>query len=215
LIRRICYLTAAAAINDGLHVPLPHLDPTGSRTLRSILVLGGSSGIGAAAIQLLRLALPSATILTTSSAKHHARLILLGATKCFERSAQEDPSAIKAATPNSAGVDAIVDPVQAAASQPTVFAAFDPAGPKLYAQVMTGANVELPQGVNSTVVYGRQIFCVKGGMNALPALASLVESGMFKLPNKVEVVGKGVDGIEQGLNKIMKGVSGAKYVVSL
>jgi hypothetical protein len=43
-------------------------------------------------------------------------------------------------------------------------------------------------------------------MNALPGLASLVESGRFELPVKVEVVGKGLDSIEKGLGKLMKGV---------
>ena len=213
---RICYLTASAAISAGLHVPLPHLDPTASSSsLGSILILGGSSGIGAVAIQLLRQALPSATILTTSAAKHHAHLISLGADKCFERSAQEDTSAVKAATPGGLGVDAILDPVQAAASQSSVFTALSPTGPKIYSQVMTGPTVEVPEEVDSTIIYGRQIFGATGGMNAIPALASLIESGKFKLPNKVEIVGKGFEGIEQGLDKIMKGVSGAKYVVSL
>ncbi|KAE9366305.1 GroES-like protein [Stipitochalara longipes BDJ] len=211
----ICYLTAASAINDGLHIPLPHLDPAGSSSLTSILVLGGSSGVGAAAIQLLRLALPSATILTTSSAQHHDHLISLGADKCFERAAQDDTFAIKAATHGEVGVDAILDTVQASASQPSIFTAFNPTGPKVYSQVMTRQTVMVPDGVKSTIVFGRQIFDAKGGMNALPGLASLIERGKFKLPNKVEIVGKGAEGIELGLKKIIKGVSGAKYVVSM
>ncbi len=215
LICRVCYLTAASAITNGLRVPLPYLDPTGSSPLKSILVLGGSSAVGGAAIQLLRMALPSATILATSSAKHHAHLVSLGATKCFERSAQDDTSAIKGATPGGRGVEAILDVVGAAASQAAVFTAFDPAGPKIFSQVITGANVEIPEGVNSTAVFGRQIFGTKGGMTAMPSLASLLESGKYKLPVKVEVVGKGFDAIEQGLDKLMKGVSGTKYVVSL
>ncbi|MCJ1391899.1 hypothetical protein MMC18_004766 [Xylographa bjoerkii] len=211
----LCYLPAAAAVTVGLHVPLPHLDLTGSSSLRSILVLGGSSAVGAAAIQLLRLALPSATILTTSFAKHHAHLVSLGASKCFERSAQGDTSAIKAATPDGSGVDAILDAVGAAASQPAAFTALSPTGPKTYSQVGTGENVEVPVGVNSAVVFGRQIFDAKGGMTAMPGLATLVQSGKYKLPLKVEVLGKGFDTLEQGLDKLMRGVSGTKYVVSL
>jgi NADPH:quinone reductase-like Zn-dependent oxidoreductase len=183
--------------------------------LKSILVLGGSSGVGAAAIQLLRLALPSAIILTTSSAKHHAHLLSLGATKCFERSAQDDTSAIKAASPGGSGVDAILDTLSAAASQPAVFTALNSTGPKIYSQVVTGANVEVPEGIKSTVIFGRQIFDAKGGMTAMPGLASLIENEKYKLPFKVEVIGKGFDTIEQGLDKLMKGVSGTKYVVSL
>ena len=212
---RICYLTAATIITVGLHVPLPHLDSTGSSSLKTILVLGGSSNVGAAAIQLLRLALPSATILTTSSAEHHDRLISLGATKCFDRSAQEDTSSIKAATPGDSGVDAILDAVTAAATQPAVFTALNSKGPKLYSHAVTGQNVEVPEGVQSTSIFGQQIFGVKGGMSAMPGLASLVQSGKYKLPAKVEVLGNGFSTIEQGLDKLMKGVSGTKYVVSL
>lgn len=194
---------------------MPHLDPSGSSSLRSILVLGGSSGVGAAAIQLLRLALPSATILTTSAEKHHAHLVSLGATKCFERAAQEHTSAIKAATPDGSGVDAILDAVTAAASQPTIFTALSPAGAKIYSQVVTGQNVEVPEGINSAAVFGRQIFGAKGGMTAMPGLATLVQSGKYKLPIKVEIIGKGFESIERGVDELMKGVSGTKYVVGL
>ena len=198
-----------------MHVPLPYLDSTDSSSLKSILVLGGSSNVGAAAIQLLRLALPAASILTTSSAEHHAHLISLGATKCFDRSAQKDTSSIKAATPGDSGVDAILDAVTAAATQPAVFTALNPKGPKIYAHPVTGQNVEVPEGVESTGIFGQQILGAKGGMNAMPGLASLVQSGKYKLPVKAEVLGKGFNAIEQGLDKLMKGVSGTKYVVSL
>ena len=198
-----------------MHVPLPYLDPTGSSSLRSVLVLGGSSAVGAAAIQLLRLALPSATILTTSSGKHHAHLVSLGATKCFERSAQEDTSAIKAATPDGSGVDAILDAVAAAASQPAVFTALNPTGPKTYSHVFTGQSVEAPEGIASTAMNAVQIFGTKGGMAAMPSLTSLVQSGKYRLPIKVEILGRGFDAIEQGLDKLKEGISGTKYVVSL
>ena len=212
---RVCYLTAATTISVGLHVPLPYLDTTANSSLKTILVLGGSSNVGAAAIQLLRLALPSATILTTSSAKHHDHLISLGATKCFDRSAQEDLSSIKAATPSDAGVDAILDAVAAAANQSAVFTALNPKGPKIYTQPLTGQNVEVPEGVEATAIFAQDIFGTKGGMNAMPGLANLVQSGKYKLPVKVEVVGKGFTTIDQGLDKLMKGVSGSKYVVTL
>lgn len=209
-------MTAAAAITVGLHLQLPHLDPTGTseHRLKSILVLGGSSGVGAAAIQYLRLALPDATILTTSSAQHHERLVSLGATKAFERTAEI--ADIKAATPDGAGVDAILDAVAAAGSQPSIFDALNPSGPKLYSQVMTGQNITAPEGVKATVVFCRQTFGTKGGLTVMPALAQLVESGKFQLPTKVEVIGKGFDAIQPGLDRLMKGgVSGNKFVVSI
>lgn len=217
-LRSIVYLTAAAAIVNGFKVPLPHLDPSGTpnSALKSALVLGGSSGVGASAIQLLRLANPSLTILATSAAKHHNRLISLGATKVFERSAQDDPSAIKAATPDGAGVDGILDTVTATIGQPAVFTALNPTGPKLYSQVITGPqNPQTPEGVTATPIIARLLFSTPGGANALPALPALVESGKFKLPLKTEIVGEGFESIAPALDKVMRGASGEKYVVSL
>jgi NADPH:quinone reductase-like Zn-dependent oxidoreductase len=202
----------------GLHLPLPHLDPTGTSEykLESILVLGGSSGIGAAAIQYLRLALPDATILTTSSGKHHERLLSMGATRCFERHAQDDPTDIRSSTSHGAGVDAIIDPVAAAANQPAVFAALNPNGPQLYSQIVTGQNVTVPEGVKASVLFGRQIFGTKGGMAVLQGLSELLEGGKFQLPAGVEVVGNDFEAIQPALERLMRGgVSGNKYVVSV
>jgi NADPH:quinone reductase-like Zn-dependent oxidoreductase len=212
----IVYLTAAAAVVNGLHVSLPYLDSSGSKSsLKSVLVLGGSSGVGASAIQLLRLALPSLTILATGSAKHHDHLLSLGASKVFERSAQDDPSAIKEATPGGAGVDAILDTVTATLGQPAVFTALNPAGPKVYAQVVTGPNPQVPEGITTIPVIARQLFTTPGGTTAMPGLAGLIDSGKFKPPVKVEIVGEGLESIGQGLDKLKKGVSGTKYVVRL
>ena len=161
------------------------------------------------------MALPSATILTTASTQHHSHLSELGATQCFDRSAQNDTAAIRAAAPGGAGVDAILDPVGAAVSAPAVFTALDAAGPKVFSQVVTGPTAEAPEGVNATSVFGQQIFEAKGGMTAMPGLAKLYQSGKYKLPVKVEVTGKGLDSIEPALDRLMKGISGCKYVVSL
>ncbi|KAK9234199.1 hypothetical protein V1525DRAFT_413821 [Lipomyces kononenkoae] len=138
------------------------------------------------------MSLPSATILTTSSAKHHAHLVSLGANHCFERSAQDDTSAIKAATSDGAGVDAILDAVSATADQPAVFSALNSIGPKIYVQVFSGLKVEVPAGINSTIVMGRQVFDAESGMQAMARLESLLESWKYRLPVKVEVVGKGM-----------------------
>jgi NADPH:quinone reductase-like Zn-dependent oxidoreductase len=198
-----------------LNIPLPHLGFPPSNSLKSVLVLGGSSVVGSGAIQLLRQALPHAIILTTSSAQHHAHLLSLGATKCFERSVQENPSALLASNPNSAGVDAILDAVSAAARQPALFSALDPHGPKLYSQVATGAMVDVPKGVSATIIRGPELFARSEGDRLLPGLAELLEGGKYRLPVRVEVVGKGFDAIEPGLRRLQRGVSGTKLVVSL
>ncbi|RYC59646.1 hypothetical protein CHU98_g6569 [Xylaria longipes] len=152
----ISYLTGAAAVAVGLKVALPGLPKSDGNTapLQSVLVLGASSAVGSAAVQLLRIALPSATIVTTSSAAHHTHLKSLGATTCLERSAQQDAAALKAASPGGSGVDAILDPVGAGAEAPAVYEALKSDGPKLYSLVITRPGIELPAGIQGTMVGG-------------------------------------------------------------
>ena len=107
----ICFVTAVCAIVNSLKIPLPFLQgmSTEGQVPSSILVLGGSSATGAAAIQLLRTAYPSLPVLVTSSAKHHARLEDLGATYVVDYKSPSIVADIKAATPGAAGVDVIID----------------------------------------------------------------------------------------------------------
>ncbi|RYP04525.1 hypothetical protein DL764_004387 [Monosporascus ibericus] len=212
----ICFLTAGAAITVGLKVALPGLPKGGnssSNQPQSILVLGGSSAVGAAAIQLLRMALPSAFIVATSSEAHHARLRSLGATACLERAAQRDSAALKATTPGGAGFDAVLDAVGAGVEAPEVYDAFRADGPKLYSLVVTRPDAKVPHGLQATLVGGQDMLDVEP--NAMAYLVKLVEEGKYKLPVKIEVVGKGFQAVEKGLERFPFAVSGAKLVVAL
>lgn len=135
-----------------MKVSIPGLsrEQPGQNPPQSILVLGGSSNVGGAAIQLLRIAHPSATILTTSSTAHHAHLKYLGATHCFDRAAQGDVSALKAKTPGGAGLDAIVDAVGAGTGGPVVFKALRINGPKLHAVVINRLDEYIPEGLQTS-----------------------------------------------------------------
>ena len=183
--------------------------------IKSVLVLGGSSCVGAATIQLVRLALPHITLLATSSRKHHDHLIALGATKCFERSSQDDTSVLRAAIPQGNGVDAIIDCVAAAASHPDVFSALDSSGPRIYAQIVTGDTVNVPGDINASLAFGKDAMDGPDGSSLLIRLSQLLEDGRYKVPIEVEVVGKGYEKIAQGLDQLLKGVSGLKYAVTL
>jgi NADPH:quinone reductase-like Zn-dependent oxidoreductase len=134
---RVCYFTAVAALGVGLKTPLPFLNdgPRSGFQPSSVLVLGGSSALGAAAIQILRLAVPDCTILTTSSPKHHSHIKTLGADGTFDRNSASLITDVKLASPGSRGVDAILDVVGAGSTQRYIFEAFDANGPKKYAQV--------------------------------------------------------------------------------
>ncbi|KAK4638953.1 hypothetical protein QC761_703030 [Podospora bellae-mahoneyi] len=238
----ICYLTAVASIIKGLGVPLPHLrelpneripnldDLTSPMTpgatqpqvkpplLTSVLVIGGSSGVGASAVQLLRDALPHLVIITTNSRAHNQKVTSLGATTCVDRNMKPDQiaKAVRDASPNGQGVDAMIDTVAGAmAGNKEIFAAFREDGPKLYSHVMTGEKLEVPEGVKAATVFGRMAFQTDGGGAAMTKLVDLVESGRFKMPLEIEVVGKGLGVIGAGLERLRGGVSGTKLVVSL
>ncbi|KAK0738756.1 chaperonin 10-like protein [Schizothecium vesticola] len=77
------YLTALRPPSPPARLPQ---SPTPTPELSSVLVMGGSTPLGAAAIQLLRLSLPPGTpIISTNPAAHDARVTgVLGATACVD-----------------------------------------------------------------------------------------------------------------------------------
>ncbi|KAI1378967.1 GroES-like protein [Hypoxylon crocopeplum] len=211
----ICFLTGAAAVVVGLKVAVPGLSTTGNQKPQSILILGGSSAVGGAAIQLLRLALPSAFIVATSSATHHAHLKSLGASACLERAAQQDSTALKAASPSGLGFDALIDAVGAGLETPVVFDALSPKGLKLCSVVVTRPDAKIPAEFEATgkLVGGQDL--INAEPQAMQSLTKLVEAGKYKLPVKVEIVGKGFEVIEKNLDRFGGAVSGTKLVVTL
>lgn len=190
------------------------MESSGSQP-NSILVLGGSSGVGAAAIQLLRIALPSSTILTTSSPAHHSHLTSLGATKAFDRNSPNLVADIRSATDEGKGVDVIIDAVASAATMTNIFDTLRADGPREYSQVFTGQQISVPDDVKRTVVFGRKIFDLPGGKSSMAALADLVSQQKYKLPIQVQNAGRGFESIEPGLELLKKGVSGTKLVVTV
>ncbi|KAK3303873.1 chaperonin 10-like protein [Chaetomium strumarium] len=213
----ICYLTAAAAVAKGLGVSL-FQDQAASNALplNSILVLGGSSGVGASAVQLLRAALPHAAILTTNSRKHNVHVLSLGATACIDRNEPDIVAAIRAASPTGQGVDAILDAVAGVPDNGQLFETLRSDGPRLYSQVFTGTHqLAIPERVSAQTVFGRMVFQMPGGFWAMEKLSEMVSRGQFKLPLRVVVVGKGLEAIGSGLEILRAGVSGTKLVVSL
>lgn len=176
--------------------------------------MGGSSAVGAAAIQLLRIALPDATILTTSSPKHHDLVTSHGATAAINYKSSNLVEEIKKASPTGEGVEAILDAVNGVAIDSSLLQVLT--GPKNFAEVATGQNVkDVPADVKHSVVFGRQLFGAPGGASALAVLGKLVDEGKYKLPVPIKVVGKGFEAIEQGLQILKDGVSGTKLVVTL
>ncbi|KAM7190793.1 GroES-like protein [Naviculisporaceae sp. PSN 640] len=217
----IVFLTASAVVGHGLGASLfAPVDDDVAAGYKSVLVVGGSSGVGASAIQILRLALPDIKIFATAAGQYTEHLKSLGADQVFEKSAQDDPAKIIAASPGGKGVDAIIDAVGAAAKQGAILKALSPEGKKVYSQVFTnpGGDVkEVPgvEGSNISLSFGRQAFGLPGGMQAIETLTRLVEEGKWKRPKRVEVIGEGWDAIPAGLKRVMNGAGGSKLVVKI
>ncbi|KAL7902137.1 chaperonin 10-like protein [Trichoderma sp. SZMC 28014] len=132
------FMTAASALYCVLNISLPFVEPAlkNANTLKSILVVGGSSAVGAAAIQLLRIALPDAIIITTSSPNNHKHLMSLGATAALDYSTPDITSRVKQASSDGYGVEAILDTVNGVANSPGLLQTLT--GPKLFAELVTG-----------------------------------------------------------------------------
>jgi D-arabinose 1-dehydrogenase-like Zn-dependent alcohol dehydrogenase len=204
-------------LGTGLGIPLPFLaeGPITGFTPATILVLGGSSALGASAIQLIRLALPGSKILVTASSKHHTIITeRLGAHVALDRSSTSLIADIRDSTPASKGVDAILDTVGAGATERHIFQAFSVDGPKRYAQVWTGDDeIEVPSGVDSVLFRSRDYLQIQGGKNILWSLQTLLAEGLYKAPLPVRQVGNSINALESGLDLMRKGVSGEKLVV--
>lgn len=206
------------ALGVGLNCSLPFLQngPTTGFAPSSALILGGSSALGAATIQLLRLSLPNCKILATSSPKHHSHLKKLDVDQPFPRDSPSLIADIKSATEESRGVDTIIDVVGAGRTQTSIFEAFDQRGPKRYAQVWTGdEEIKVPEGVDSILFRSRDLARIQGHENVMRALQDLLREDIYKLPLPVRVVGDGLEGLKQGLDIMRGGVSGEKLVVNL
>ncbi|KAJ9616822.1 hypothetical protein H2200_000541 [Cladophialophora chaetospira] len=213
----IGYVTAVCAILDGLKIPLPFLPQTANsrHVPSSVLILGGSSATGAAALQLLRLGYPSLPIYATSSPGNFARLRSLGATQVFDYRSPSIVADIRAhQTPGSKGIDMIADFVSAGASQTDICEVLDPAGSKIYAALVTGVPVPVRDGVTHVEVDGWSIVDMQGGKSILPALTGLVEQGKYKLPVSVKVAGHGLEQIPKVMDEVLN-LSGEKLVVKL
>ncbi|KAJ5751810.1 hypothetical protein N7520_008727 [Penicillium odoratum] len=215
----VCFLTGIMALGIGLKTPLPFLEggETAGFNPCSVLILGGSSAVGAATIQLLRLAVPGCRILTTSSPRHHAYIKdTLGADSVIDRGSETLVTHVKSQTLEYRGVDAIIDAVGAGGLQSHIFETFDAQGPKKYAQVWTGDNeIKVPSGIESVLFRGRDLPKLSGNENIMKSLERLLEEEKYKLPLPVHEVGRGFDKLERGLELMRKGVSGEKLVVSV
>jgi NADPH:quinone reductase-like Zn-dependent oxidoreductase len=165
-------------------------------------------------VQLLLIALPDASLISTSSPKHHALIKSLGANTVLDYTAADIVQEIYTASPGGSGVEAIVDTVNGVVTNPELLQTLT--GPKQFTEVVTGQMAtDIPAEIKHTLVFGRKVMTTSGGPNLFSALGVLLASGEYKPPLPITVVGKGLESIGEGLEKLKAGVSGTKLVIKL
>ena len=206
------------ALGLGLRTPLPFVTagPEVGFSPSSALILDADSGIGASVVQLLRLAVPSCTILATSTDTDHLHHITgLGADQTFDRNSESLIEDVRSAFPGSRGVDAIVDALGAGNTQQRIFDAFARDGPKRYAPLAMKESISLPSGVDTVTFTGHDVRELQGSENLMSALQGLLEEGKYKSPLRVERVGEGFDMLDTGLERLRRGTGKEGLVVVL
>lgn len=160
------------------------------------------------------MALPNATILATSSSKHHSAIRSLGANAAFDYKSSTIVEDIKKASPTGVGVEAIIDAVNGVALNLSLLQVLT--GPKEFAEIATGQNVkDVPSDIKHHLVFGSSVLGAPGGSNLFSALGTLLKEEKYRLPTSVTVVGQGLEAIGPGLEKLEQGISGTKLVVTI
>lgn len=210
--------TAALALVDVLGVPLPSTKASISEEKKGILIWGGASSVGSAAIQLARLA--GLTVFTAASPKHHERVRALGATAAVD---YRSPTAVAdlVAAAKQAGVD-ITLALDAIATEETaslvveVLDKFD--GVKKVAHLAPWPEkVAKPEGVQAGWVKGIRIWVERKDLGELvynQLLRGWLETGEL-VPGTARIVEGGIGGLQAALDELRKGVSGEKVVVEV
>ena len=217
--------TAAMCLYDVLGVPLPNLVPNAqSQSHQSILVWGGASAVGSAAIQLARLS--GFTVLATASAQHHARLRSLGADAVVDYTSSGSVVDDLVAAARGIGAPPVVLAIDAISKPHTLGPVVEvltrlrgdvTAAQKLAHTGPWPAEVARGDGMETGWVRADELWTRRRdlcGWLYNEALPKWLGTGAV-VPGAYRIVGGGVGGIQGALTEVMKGVSGEKLVVEV
>ncbi|POY70580.1 hypothetical protein BMF94_6495 [Rhodotorula taiwanensis] len=215
--------TAAAGLYQSNHLdlPLPSADsPSSAGKGKVILVYGGSSSVGSAAIQLA--AASGVAAVTTCSPANFDLVKSLGAAAAIDYksdSAVEDAvKAIESAGSEFAGAyDAISEKSTVERCAEIASKAFGGQG-KLYVATTLPPPEKLEGGVKAGGVFAIDILSKDDARVAksvyLDFVPRALANGSLKAKPDPLVVGKGLGKVQEGLNVQKKGVSAKKVVIS-
>ena len=211
----LCISTAACALFKKMYLGLPFPQIDAPSTGKTLLVWGGSSGVGSNAIQLTKSV--GFEVIATCSAKNFEYVKSLGATKVFD---YNSPS--------------VIEDIVAELDSGTCAGIFHTAGDvkpslnvsyKSKQKLFVASATIVPDGAAPDGVEAKMVFGTSGDdfMNIygdiLPAtfggfLPDALANGVYKVAPVPEVQPtRGVEGIQKALDVLKKGVSAKKIVV--
>ncbi|KAF2657225.1 GroES-like protein [Lophiostoma macrostomum CBS 122681] len=209
--------TAAAVLfkRETLGLALPTSNTSPKPSGKSVLVWGGSSSVGASAIQLAVGA--GHTVFSVSSSRNIAAVKELGASEVFDY--------------NSSGVaDDIISAIQSSGTEfvgvadcigtPDAAAAWTPVYKKLggrYGSVMPEPK-GLPEGIEGAFVFAPSVATQDRYVGEAvweQYVPKALEEGKLKAKPDPIVIKSGLEKVQEGIDKCKQGVSFAKVVVEL
>ncbi|EKG10963.1 Alcohol dehydrogenase superfamily zinc-containing [Macrophomina phaseolina MS6] len=208
--------TASAGLYQKTHLALPYPSTNPQPTGQTLLVWGGSSSVGATAIQLA--AASGLKVVATASSKNHDFVKSLGAAAVIDYNSSNVVDEILAAIEQQGGkfagaYDAISEP----GSLKHIGAVTDKLGPSPVAVVLPP-----PEGLTKTSEH-KHVFAISIALQHKEVgdavwrkfIPEALASGQFKAKPDPLVVGKGLEKVQEGLDKQQAGVSAKKVVISL
>ncbi|WP_374947960.1 zinc-binding alcohol dehydrogenase family protein [Agreia sp.] len=209
--------TAATGMfqNDGLALALPTADPTDRN--ETVLVWGGSTGVGSNAIQLARNA--GYRVVATASPRNFEYLRTLGADEVVDRNSATAVKELIAAIGDRflAGSIAIgngsLPKVMKVAARVPGSRRVSSSAPEILTRLSA---LRAPRGVRVSGIWGGSLKDNEVG----PAiyndfLPAALGTGAYQAQPPAEVVGNGLQAIPAGLERLRHGISAKKLVVTL
>lgn len=205
--------TAAAGLfqPDFLNLQLPSIE-TASQSEEVVLVWGGASSVGSAAVQLAKVA--GYKVIATASTKNFKQVKGLGAEEVFD---YKDESVVKhlLTAIGESTLAGIFDAVGGAAWAPCTEVASRARGSKFIATAVARFP-DPPEGISMKQVFSLSVMTNHVGKaiweDFLPA--ALKAGSMIPFPEPV-VAGHGLESIQTGIDLLGRGVSAQKVVVTL
>ncbi|KAH8898775.1 oxidoreductase [Thozetella sp. PMI_491] len=206
--------TAAAGLYQDGYLALPHPSPIPGAYVPSkmtLLIWGGSSSVGSAAIQLA--VASGLQVVTTCSKTNMGLCSKLGASQVFDRNSPTIEDDMVEALKSIEVVGAF-----AAISTDVTIKAVARILSKLGGGFIAATKAppkDLPENVTSRMVFASDYCGVDGKKYYRDFLPTALETGVFRPALHSYVVGGGLESVQAGLDELRSGVSARKIVVTL